>query len=161
MRTCRRIIGVAAAAGGAVLLVAAPAAAHVEADPSRVKPDKEATVEFVPEHGCDESPTTGMAFKVPKGVSDAQPGEAEGFTTDVKGRRITFSGGSVPSDEEASFPITFTAPDKKTELVWKVVQQCDEGTERWIETDPDGDFPAPRVGVGQKPTSEHGDGHED
>jgi uncharacterized protein YcnI len=157
MRTSRRVIGVALAATGAVLLIASPAGAHVEPDPNRVKPGKEATVTFTAEHGCEESPTTGMTLRVPKGVTDAVGVDDNGFSAEVKGRRIIFSGGSVAGDEEAPFSVKFTAPDEKTELVWKVVQQCEEGTERWIETDPDGDKPAPRVGVGQAPKS----GHED
>jgi hypothetical protein len=36
MRTSRRVIGVAVAAAGTVLVLAAPAAAHVEPDPSRI-----------------------------------------------------------------------------------------------------------------------------
>lgn len=147
-------MGVAVVAG-TVLLVAAPAGAHVEPDPSRVKPGREVTVTFTAEHGCDESPTTGMTFRIPKGVTDAAGVDQDGFTSTVEGRRLTFSGGSVPGDEEAPFSITFTAPDEKTELVWKVVQRCEEGTERWLETDPDGDTPAPRVGVGKDASSGH------
>jgi uncharacterized protein YcnI len=161
MRTSRRVIGVAVAAAGAVLMLAAPAAAHVEADPSRVKPGKQVTVVFAAEHGCDESPTTGMTFRVPKGVTDAAPVEKVGFTSNVDGRKIVFSGGSIPGDDEAPFEITFTAPDEKGQLVWKVVQGCEEGVERWIETDPDGDKPAPRVGVGEKPESGHDDDEDE
>jgi uncharacterized protein YcnI len=157
MRTSRRIIGAAVAAAGAVLVVAAPAAAHVEPDPDRVKVGKEATVTFTAEHGCDDSPTTGVTIRVPKGVTDATPVEKDGFTASTKRRTIEFSGGSIPGDEEAPFAVTFTAPDEKTELVWKIVQRCEEGVERWIETDPDGDKPAPRVGVGQKPSAGHDD----
>jgi uncharacterized protein YcnI len=161
MRRSSRVIGGAVAAVGAIVAVAGPAAAHVEPDPSRVKPAKEVTVEFAAEHGCDESPTTGMTFRVPKSVTDAAPVEKDGFTSSVDGRKITFSGGSIPGDEEAPFEITFTAPDEKGQLVWKVVQRCEEGVERWIETDPDGDKPAPRVGVGEKPESGHDDEEED
>jgi uncharacterized protein YcnI len=152
---------VAAVAAGAVLLVAAPAAAHVEPEPNRVKPGKEATVEFTTEHGCEGSPTIKMTFRVPKGVTDAAPVEQAGWTGTVEGRKVVFSGGPAPGDEPAPFSISFTAPDKKGEMVWKVVQQCEEGVDRWIETDPEGDKPAPRVGVGQKPSGEHEDESDD
>jgi uncharacterized protein YcnI len=102
-----------------------------------------------------------MTFRIPKGVSDVAPVEADGFTASTTKRTIEFTGGSFPGDEEAPFTITFQAPDKKTELVWKAVQRCEEGTERWIESDPDGDSPAPRVGVGQKPTSGHEEEEDD
>jgi uncharacterized protein YcnI len=153
-------MGVAGAAAGLVLLVAAPAAAHVEPDPSRVKPGKEVTVTFTAEHGCDESPTTGMTFRVPKGITDAVGVEQDGFTATTEGRTVEFSGGSFPGDEEAPFEIAFTAPDEKGQLVWKAVQRCEEGVERWIEKDPEGDKPAPRVGVGEKPKSGHDDGDD-
>jgi hypothetical protein len=96
-----------------------------------------------------------MTFRVPKVVTDAAPVEKDGFTATTKGRTIEFSGGSIPGEDEAPFEISFTAPDEKTELVWKVVQRCEVGVERWIETDPEGDKPAPRVGVGQKPSAGH------
>jgi periplasmic copper chaperone A len=155
MRTSRRVIGVAVAAAGTVLAFAAPAAAHVEPDPSRIKPGKDARVTFTAEHGCEDSPTTGMTFRIPKNVTNAAPVEKDGFTASTTKRTIEFTGGSIPGDEEAPFTVTFKAPDEKTEIVWKVIQRCGEGTERWIESDPDGDFPAPRVGVGQKPTTGH------
>lgn len=156
MRTNRWIVG-AAIGAGAVVLAAGPAFAHVEADPDQVKPGKRTTVTFTAGHGCDDSPTTGMRFRVPKQVRDAEPVEKDGFTASVNGNTIEFSGGSIPGDEEASFEITFTPPKKKGDLVWRVVQVCEEGTERWIERDPDGDKPAPRVGVGKKPKGGHDD----
>ena len=68
MRTSRRVIGVALAAAGTVLLLAAPAAAHVESDPDRIKPGKDARVTFTAEHGCDDSPDDRMTFRIPKDV---------------------------------------------------------------------------------------------
>ncbi|MEX2254309.1 MAG: DUF1775 domain-containing protein [Acidimicrobiia bacterium] len=153
MRTTRRVAAVALATAGALVLAAGPAFAHVEADPTRVKPGKEATVEFAPEHGCDESVTTVMDFRVPNGVTDATPEALQGWSATTKGKRIVFTSDSVP-DEETSFPITFTAPDKKTVLAWKVIQRCQEGVERWIQG-VDGDTPAPMVGVGKNPPGEH------
>jgi uncharacterized protein YcnI len=133
---------------GALLLAAGPAAAHVEPDPARVKPGKTATVGFTPEHGCDDSPITSMRFRIPKGATDATPEPKDGWEVQATTKTVTFSGGSMPSDDTDAFEITFTAPTEKTILSWKVVQRCEEGVERWIEG-PDGDFPAPQVGVGK------------
>jgi uncharacterized protein YcnI len=157
MRTSRRIAGVVLVATGAIVLTAGPAFAHVEADPDRVKPGKEATVEFEPEHGCGDSVTTEMEFRIPKGVTDATPVEQDGWTATVDGRRIRFESDRVP-DDETSFGITFTAPDRKTLLRWKVVQRCQEGVDRWIEG-ADGEKPAPVVGVGKNPPEEEDDDH--
>jgi uncharacterized protein YcnI len=161
MPSTRRLVAVAIAAAGMVLLVAGPAFAHVEPDPSRVKPGKRVTVEFAPEHGCGESVTTRMTFKVPKGAKNAKPVALDGWTATVAGGKITFASDKVP-DKEASFGITFTAPNSKTLLAWKVVQQCQDGVERWIEG-PKGETPAPIVGVGKNPPAvdekESGSGH--
>jgi periplasmic copper chaperone A len=151
-----RLVVVASTTLGALVLAAGPAFAHVEPDPNRVKPDKKATVEFTPEHGCAESVTTRMVFQVPKGATNAKPVALEGWTTTVKGRTITFASDKVP-DEEQSFGISFTAPDKKTVLAWKVVQRCQDGVERWIEG-PKGENPAPLVGVGKNPPEEKEEG---
>ena len=111
----------------------APAAlAHVEPDPNRVKPGKKATVEFTPEHGCGESVTTQMDFLVPNEAKNAKPVKLDGWTASVKGRKIRFASDEVPSEEQ-SFGITFTAPNNKTLLAWKVVQRCQDGVERWLE----------------------------
>ena len=150
MRTSRRVAGLALGVAGLVVLVAGPAAAHVQPDPNQVKPGKLATVEFSPEHGCKGSPTTRMSFLVPKGVTGAKPVKKDGWKSKVAGRTITFSGGSAPGDQPSVFVITFTAPKTKTLLTWKVVQACEQGVERWIEG-PKGENPAPVVGVGKAP----------
>lgn len=146
MRTVAVAAGIAA---GALLLTIAPAGAHVEPDPSSVKPGKPATVAFTPEHGCEDSPITQMAFRIPGSARGAKPVAKDGWTTKVTRRTITFSGGSMPSDATEPFSITFTAPKTKSVLTWKIVQTCAQGVERWIES-PSGDFPAPLVGVGKK-----------
>ena len=113
MRTTRRVAVITLAAGTTLLLAATAAWAHVEPDPNRVKPGKEVTVEFTPEHGCGDSVTTEMEFRVPKGARGAAPVEQDGWTTSVQGRTITFESDTVP-DDETSFGITFTTPDTKT-----------------------------------------------
>jgi uncharacterized protein YcnI len=156
----KRAVVMAALTVGAVVVAAAPAFAHVEVDPSRVKPGKSATVEFSPEHGCgDDSPTVKLTFQVPKGVTDAEGVAPDGWQTSTSGRKIVFEGGPLPYDEQAPFGISFTAPDSKTLLTWKVIQACEDGKVRWIETDHDAEHPAPVVGVGKNPPSEEEDEH--
>lgn len=151
-------MAVAVLTAGALAVAAAPAFAHVEPEPNRVKPGKQVTVEFTPEHGCGEdSPTTTMTFQVPKGVTDAEGVAPEGWEASTSGRKVVFEGGTLPYHDEASFGISFTAPSKKTVLAWKVVQGCEEGSVRWIETGHDAENPAPLVGVGKQPPSEDDD----
>ena len=156
----KRAVVLAGLTVGAVVVAAAPAFAHVEADPTRVKPGKSATVEFTPEHGCgDDSPTIKLTFQVPKGVPDAEPVPLDGWETSTSGRKVVFDGGNLPYDDQEGFGISFTAPDSKTLLSWKIIQTCEEGKVRWIEPDHDAENPAPVVGVGKNPPSEEEDDH--
>jgi len=156
MKSRRRTAVAAAIAAGALMMTIGPAGAHVEPDPTSVKPGKAVTVAFTPEHGCDDSPITKMTFRVPRGARNATPEPKDGWEATTAGRTITFSGGSMPSDDTDAFSISFTAPKSKVLLSWKVIQACEDGVERWIEG-PDGDFPAPVVGVGKKVASEEPD----
>ena len=157
MRIRRRTAVAATIAAAALVLTAGSAAAHVEPDRTSVKPGKAVTVAFTPEHGCDDSPITKMTFRVPRGARNATPEPKDGWEATTAGRTtrrtITFSGGSMPSDDTDAFSISFTAPKSKGLLSWKVIQACEVGVERWLEG-PDGDFPAPVVGVGKKVPSE-------
>jgi hypothetical protein len=149
MHTPRRAVIAAVIGAGALLVTAIPAGAHVAPDPSSVKPGKTVTVGFTPEHGCDGSPIISMRFRVPRGVKDATAEPKDGWQTTATGRTITFSGSSMPSTETSAFAISFTAPNTKRVLSWKVIETCEVGVERWIQR-PDGNFPAPLVGVGKK-----------
>ncbi len=150
---------------GIVVIAAAPAAAHVEPDPSRVEPATEATVVFAVEHGCDESPTTKLTFKIPKGVKNAQPVAKDGWSSTTRRKTVVFED-PASSDlvEDDEFSISFTAPNRTTILAWKIVQRCEEGTIRWIDTSDGAENPPPRIGVGkdapeeheEEPESEHG-----
>jgi hypothetical protein len=64
----RRPIAIGAATA-AVLLMASPAAAHVEPDITSAPAGSRTTVEFVIEHGCDGSPTIEVAMQLPAGVT--------------------------------------------------------------------------------------------
>jgi uncharacterized protein YcnI len=140
---------------GAAMLMPALAGAHIEPDPSRVEPGAAATVAFLVEHGCDESPTIRLKFKIPKGVTDVEPQAKDGWTTRARAKTVVFEGGPLGPDTEDSFAIAFTAPDRETLLVWKVIQKCQEGLIRWIDTSEGAEESPPVVGVGQDPPEAH------
>jgi periplasmic copper chaperone A len=160
-RTVRRRLTVLGTVVVTLVVLAPIAAAHIEPDPSRVEPGATATVAFTVEHGCDESPTVELAFKVPKTVKTktVEPEPKDGWETNLDGRTVTFTGGPLDAETEDSFSITFTAPKKTTTLKWKIVQTCDEGTIRWIDTSHDAEHPPPAVGVGRD-APEHDDGDD-
>ena len=135
----------------AVLCVVAPgASAHTESDFVAVPAGEQATVKLRPTHGCGESPTVKVSIRTD--VAGAVGGVVEGWTStatpDAEGRTvIEWTGGSLPADEAGQFPITFTVPGAVGELlVFPAVQECANGESlAWIEGDPNGEFPAPRL----------------
>ncbi len=133
------------------LVLASPAAAHTESDVVAVPAGAEATVTLKPTHGCDESPTVEVAIRVP--VAGATAGEVDGWTAtatpDGEGNTVVeWTGGSLPADEHGAFPVSFdVAADLVGELLtFPSVQVCENGEElAWIDGDPNGEYPAPRL----------------
>ncbi len=157
----------AAAATAVALCVAGPAAAHVHTDPSAVQAGTEATVGFIIEHGCDESPTTQMEIQLPDGASGISGVDGNGFTSAVAGQVVTFTGGEVADGTEASFQVTFTAPDEAGDVPVKIIQTCTEGVNEWIEVAAEGEAepesPAPvlTITAGAPSESETEHGHDE
>jgi len=147
-RSSQRIVIILVVAITVAALAAAPAGAHIDADPSRVEPGASTTVAFVVEHGCDESPTVKLKFKIPKDIQDVEPEAKDGWATRSTRKTVVFKGGPLESDTEDRFAISFTAPDTTTVLMWKVIQKCEEGAIRWIDTSDGAEEPPPVVGVG-------------
>ena len=136
----------------AVLGAIAPsmAAAHTEPSLVGVPAGADATVSLQPTHGCGESPTVTVRIRAP--LPDASAGEVEGWTAssapDGAGNSVLeWTGGSLPTDEEGAFPVTFVAPDEVGLLLtFPAIQVCANGEElAWIDGDPAGEYPAPRV----------------
>lgn len=137
-----------ALAGLAVL--APPAAAHTEADVVAVPAGSQATITFQPTHGCGSASTVEVDVQAP--VGGATPTAVAGWTESATPgtddtTTVSWKGGVLPTSASGAFPITFTAPDTVGELlVFPAVQVCENGEElAWIDGDPDGEYPAPRV----------------
>jgi uncharacterized protein YcnI len=147
---------VSAAATTIVVLVAGGvASAHIDPDPIAVQSGTSATVAFKVEHGCDGSPTTGMKFQIPDGVTDAVGVVKEGWTSTVTGNTLEFTGGPLPADQEDHFDITFTAPATAGNISFPVIQSCEQGETAWIEPVVEGaeepEHPAPTMKVTEGP----------
>lgn len=131
-------------------LTTSPVSAHTEPDVIAIAAGSEATVVLKPNHGCGDSPSTKVSTRVP--VSGARGGDVEGWVVtaaeDDEGRTvIDWAGGSLPSDQTGAFPIEFTAPATPgTILSFPFVQECANGEDlAWIDGDPAGEYPAPRL----------------
>lgn len=138
-------------AASALLAWASPVAAHTDTDLVAVAAGDDATLTLEPTHGCDGSPTVEVAIQAP--VIGAVAGEVDGWTatsTDDPASGTTvleWTGGSLPDDATGAFPVMFAVPDDVGQLlVFPSVQVCENGEElSWIDGDPDGEYPAPRV----------------
>jgi hypothetical protein len=143
----RRTLAGLAAAGLALTLVAAPASAHIDPDPTQVQAGEEATVGFVVGHGCDGEPTTKIEIQIPDAVGEVEPQAPEGWTASVDGDVATFEGGSLEDHTELAFPLTFTAPSSAMSLRFPIIQWCDDVESPWISENPDDEHPAPVLEV--------------
>jgi len=157
-----------APAAAALLLFAAPAAAHVTANPREATAGGYTYHAFRVGHGCEGSPTTKVAVQVPEGVVSVKPQETAGWTIaitngpitpyDNHGETITegvkevswTAATPLPDSHMQQFGLSMKMPDKPGETVYfPVVQTCRQGVHRWITIPVEGqeepDEPAPGV----------------
>ncbi|MEU6709542.1 DUF1775 domain-containing protein [Streptomyces wuyuanensis] len=127
-----------AAAAGAVLLSAGPAAAHVEVEADKAQALAEnVTLTFNAESESDKAGITSLRVVLPEGIvpadvtyADGPKGWAFGATTDG----YTVKGPAVAVGEDAEYSVRVRQlPDAK-ELVFKTLQGYGDGrVDRWIE----------------------------
>lgn len=131
------------------LTLSGTAGAHTESDVVAVPTGSTAEVTLRPTHGCGDSPTTEVATRAPVEGAEAVavPGWSHTATPDGDGTVLEWTGGSLPADQVGAFPIRFTADEPPGELLtFPFVQVCESGEElAWIDGDPEGEFPAPRL----------------
>jgi periplasmic copper chaperone A len=162
------------------LIAASPAGAHVLLDQGgqAVVGGNYKAVFIVP-HGCAGSATVKLRVQIPEGVIVIRTEPKAGWTVDeTKGKygveydhegakvaegikEVDWSGSKVPDKTREEFVIdTFLTGNLKpdTSLFFPVVQECEQGTSRWIEIPPDGNLhshefkrPAPGVKLLPKP----------
>jgi uncharacterized protein YcnI len=137
----------------ACAVVAGPVAAamaHVVAQPNTAVAGASFTAGFLVAHGCDGSPTIALHIKLPEGVTAAKPLPKEGWTiTEVAGE-IAWRGGSIDAKSHETFGIALVLPNTPGRtLYFPAIQECKQGTNRWIEIPAAGQnpkelhFPAP------------------
>ncbi|MEX1162798.1 MAG: YcnI family protein [Nitriliruptor sp.] len=164
------------------LLVAAPAAAHVTANPSSTTADGYAMIDIRVPHGCDGEATSEVAVRIPDGVISVKPEQLPGWTAtteigpydepvEMHGSSVTEgvkvvtwtadAGQELADDQFRDFGLSVKFPDAAGEtLTFPAVQTCVDGSEAaWIETsdDPEAElaYPAPSITL----TAATGDAH--
>ncbi len=142
-------------------LAALPAAAHVSLENRQAAVGSYYKAVFTVPHGCAGSPTVRIRVQVPEGVIGIRPMPKAGWTVEVvKGKyaasydfhgaklsegvkEVVWSGGRLADDHYDEFVFaSFLTPSLKPNsmLYFPVVQECEQGTSRWI------DIPAPGAG---------------
>ena len=119
---------------GALLVVSNPASAHMGIDSlgQTYTAGKGATVYLRPGHGCNATgdSTNSITVTVPDGVTGAKAQQKPGWSVTQVGNLITWSGGTLPTDQFDDFGIRLTFPAlpagaKSQVLYFKSVQVCD------------------------------------
>jgi len=142
-----------AAATLAQIAIAAPAAAHVVVRPDEAIAGAYFQAAFNVGHGCDGSATVALRIKMPEGVVSVKPQMKAGWTVDIKKRtlaapqpglhgktitetvdEVSWRGGPLPDALYDTFGVNLKLPDTPGQtLYFPVVQECEKGTNRWIE----------------------------
>jgi len=126
----------------ALILVAAPASAHVGIA-SASTTDAVTTINFSFDHGCGSSPTIALEMQLPAAaevvstelmsgwVFDGTTGD--GASTSQQVARI--SGPPIPDGQFASFTVVARGYDTSVDHLVPTVQLCEQGEEAWIDPD--------------------------
>lgn len=132
----------------------APAAAHVSSDPAAASGTTDdagiTTVVLSFDHGCGDSPTTGLRVQLPDGTTEVTTTDPDGWTSSITDGVVTWTGGSIASADKGSFEVRARLVGEAGEVIYlPTVQTCPDGEEAWIEIPADGDqepeAPAPAV----------------
>jgi uncharacterized protein YcnI len=136
---------------GAMLVMSAPAWAHVVVSPEQVTAgDYETLTVSVPTE--KEIPTTKIRVEVPEGflLSGVQPVPGWKHTLEEKGgvvTAVTFSGGEIRPREFQQFLVQAQAPEEPGEYPWKAIQTYQDGSVvEWVGA-PDSEEPASVIKV--------------
>ena len=140
-------------------VAASPAVAHVTLERRQAPVGSYYKAVFAVPHGCAGSPTVKLRVQIPEGVIGIKPMPKAGWTVEtVKGKYATeyefhgsklsegvkevmWSGGKLADDNYDEFVFSsFLTPGLKpdTTLYFPVVQECERGISRWIDTPSDG-----------------------
>lgn len=125
-----------AVAGLALASVAARA--HVFARPESAAAGSSLDLAFTVGHGCAGAPTVALSIKIPPGVVVAEPRAKPGWMVTTRtgeaGDEVEWRGGPLASDQRDTFVLAVKLPDAPGQtLYFPTVQECQQGSRRWIE----------------------------
>ncbi|MEA2939910.1 MAG: periplasmic copper chaperone [Bradyrhizobium sp.] len=162
----------------AAAATASSAEAHITLENRQATPGSYFKAVFAVPHGCAGSPTIKIRVRIPDGVIAVKPMPKPGWTLEtVKGKystsyelhgatitegvkEVVWSGGRLADDNYDEFVLaSFLTGSLKpnSTLYFPVVQECEQGTSRWIEIPQEGKpahdtkSPAPGIKLMPKP----------
>lgn len=182
-RIARTILGTLGGAAALALVSPLSASAHVSMSADTTAAGSTAVLALNVGHGCEESPTTRIAVKIPAGINEVKPTVNSGWTvtkrdaklakpiTDDAGNSITSRVDQVIWTAKTPLPegyrdvlsLQLTIPEDAVDqqLSFPTVQTCTEGETAWIQIPAAGqdhdelENPAPTITV----TAAEGEGH--
>lgn len=133
---------------------AAPAAAHVVADPAEGPAGGYQAVRFRVGHGCGQAATTTLRIEIPPQIATARPQPKPGWRLEILrvGDRVSAVAwhGELPADQFDEFAVLFKLPSQAGPLGLAAVQTCGDQQVRWDQPPTDGPrprYPAPSFRV--------------
>lgn len=155
-----------------LMLGTATASAHITLETGQAAVPSTYKAVFRVPHGCAGSPTVKIRVQIPEGVIAVKPMPKPGWAlSTVKGRydrayeyygtpategvkEVVWSGGPLPDEWYDEFVLRAYLTDSlkaDTTLYFPVVQECEVGTDRWIDIPAAGkgadDYETPAPGV--------------
>ncbi|MES2386251.1 MAG: YcnI family protein [Pseudomonadota bacterium] len=174
------LIVIKSIAACALLAWAAPAFSHIVLENKNAPAGSHYKAVFVVGHGCQGSPTTGVAVQIPAGFLGSKPYPKPGWTVstqlgklakphDSHGRQVTEDVTLVSwqaAGKDAALPDAFSdefvlrgkTPEAAGPLWFKVLQTCENGRNDWSDIPASGlsthglKFPAVLLQVGPAAT---------
>jgi copper(I)-binding protein len=112
-----------------------PAVAHVSLQQASAEPGSAYRAVLRVGHGCDGSPTTGIAVQLPPEFAGAQPQPRPGWTLTHKGAEVRWTADSkqaaLAPDARGEFVVDGKLPATSGPLWLKVRQTCEQGRIDW------------------------------
>lgn len=123
------------AAAAAFFALSVPAFAHVGLVQPEAMPGQVWQGALRIGHGCDGSPTVRVEAKLPAELTEPKPLTKPGWSIEVKGDTIVWSGGNLPDGQRDEFAFgAVVAKDAKPGAApIPVTQICEKGEHRWTE----------------------------
>ena len=136
--------GIVPATAAAVLLLAGPASAHVTITASETAAGAYTVLTLSVPHGCDGSPTTEVAIKVPDGITEVTPTRNAFYDVEVvtegAGQVVYTARTPLPDGQRDTFELSLQIPEDAAgrTLAFPTIQTCEEGSTAWTEVAADG-----------------------